>query len=1593
MEHIPYFLVDTGIENVHVRAVATDGRVWRKRSYAHHGKLKSLLDVEKAFLSDQVERNTVVPEIYLTGKLSGEASAVLGGGTRLLPEAVLRGAARRLLDNRDFEESNVESVAIIDFSASGYCVVTAGRNGSEKTEGVVRNPTCGAGSGVNLRRVLEKLNIALEDADRLLDVYFGERGAALRMALPMRTERCGVFSVSATVSDKNQGIPTEHAMAVTMKSEVMKPCSRVPAGISRVYLTGGVFRWRFMRECAEDNLRARGIRDIRYDEDQSLVMMGMEALAADLSGRTGPAPETVKTLRGITTVMPLPSFREIRERLTSGGRFVRMQEDERSLPGIASLASQCVNIALDIGSSMAKMVITGADSGETLYRECVPNKGDALQTVRSLLNTLDEAGVKGLPVQHWGLTGSGRYQIRKILQAVYPHLRERIFTMVENEAHVLGSIGLLQGHISDLKRKGHTLVNEDFGLLVDIGGEDTKISVISLQQQALFENAMNCKCSAGTGSLMDVLRDLLDVADVAEAYRMAGEAGQAWRSNATCAVFLMEEARKMQARGIPTAEILASCCYAIVENMARTLWQQVTIPPNTVVLLHGQTMKSDPLALATVSRLEALSRTPVYGLVPPHPGHRACYGLLSRTGERNPILKEECEWERFTGWSYERKLISCPGRVCGNDRMRCTRTAITSRQVDPPIALTIGGCASVNERPAGKNPGHADVPDAYREIWQWLDGIHPHSERSDRLVIPRCFTLSQYAYPFAKCLEYLGIPVHADTVQEEDIRAGQSCFELDTCAPTIGATGQCIRLAAEPHGLIFLPQIDFLPAQGVSLGRTCTTNQGGIWAAVQFARLAHPEARFLVTAANLGEADHSALTRQLYRSLKEVFAAYGLGIDLSRFRDAWGHAGEATRVLAERKADLAAAYLERAAESGNPVTIVCGREYVLSPGIYDQHISKMLKDKGILPMPSYALDTALDSRFAHIYWRNAHDILTKVEAIVQGRLHELVTHPRLNEAVRRLEMDRGRSRLSHAVVTTFRCGPDSVTAPLLQEVSRSVPFLWIQSDGTIAELAHLENRISTHLRRLEQLWISREQPAAKRLQMEVLTQFSLDRLNPATDVVYFPTMGDNRVMTAMIRSMGIAAVDNYTDGSYDLVQKGRTGRQYVGDAVCVPLAAVFADMLAAVEEFVEKKRSGDPVYRGKRRIVLFMHGADGPCRLGLYIHVFKLAFFQIFDRPEVSFPADGRGEGGVQIRLLENVTSSFGDDGNFLAAVESWAGILGYQTLVVHGLLHNLLLKAASHCHDEPSFIRLLKDYRELKEAISRQIESGARPGRIAGHLVAGISRYFPPLAGPAAYLGYGLWHNFGLRKLFRAFANRWIFPAKHNGRKNARPIRIHLDGEVYMRTSQAEAILNLLIDHLGFGAFEMTMAPTWCFFEAMLFTRILDAQGQLADLGKETDDLPADSIRLEKEKAHQMRIIRESEQAIGQMRNLLARPIYAAAGVPMPHPMREIYAAAAPIIPTGKPHGELVPFVGEAVLRCREGVELILNVSPQGCMVSGMGEMLIPSILEQGKAAGATIIASLYSQDGEVDEDQLRLALLKSLGDRWGGVLPADAP
>ena len=166
--------------------------------------------------------------IYVTGKLRGAVSRLLKGCRRIhqvLPPAALWAAARKLAGGPD----GGAPLAVVEISASGYLLVGVDGDGRLHNDQLTVNPRCGAGSGVNLDRVLQKLGLKREDVDGLLAGYTGEAGADRRKRVNVRADRCGVFSASATISDKNQGIPLPFALAVTIKSEVLKACRRLPS--------------------------------------------------------------------------------------------------------------------------------------------------------------------------------------------------------------------------------------------------------------------------------------------------------------------------------------------------------------------------------------------------------------------------------------------------------------------------------------------------------------------------------------------------------------------------------------------------------------------------------------------------------------------------------------------------------------------------------------------------------------------------------------------------------------------------------------------------------------------------------------------------------------------------------------------------------------------------------------------------------------------------------------------------------------------------------------------------------------------------------------------------------------------------------------------------------------------------------------------------------------------------------------------------------------------------------------------------------------------------------------------------------------------
>jgi activator of 2-hydroxyglutaryl-CoA dehydratase/predicted nucleotide-binding protein (sugar kinase/HSP70/actin superfamily) len=1566
--------VDAGVRHLRLRACGDGGSV------LYDDVIPGNRDLRDVFAEYQIGKRFGADEdtpVFITGKLAATVRDTLGYGKVVLPAALFWLAARDLLARP--ENGAVASLALLDLSASGYLLVGIDRRGELKDDLLLLNPRCGAGSGINLDRVLQKLALTREEVDPLLADYLGEAGREQRGAVSVRADRCGVFASSATISDKNQGIPVAVALATTLKSEVLKACRKLPKGFDKVYLTGRIFRWQYARACAEDHLRANGVREIACDTENTQILESLRTLVGRIGADRLAQPDT----RLIRPTQPeeYPAFAELKTRYEASGRYLRLADDPLPPFTAERLRDHPVILGLDVGSTMAKAVLADARSGEHLFQAAYSNAGDTIETVKQVFRDLRNSSMRELAIRNIGITGSARYQVQQALTRIYPVLEERIAVLVENYAHARGSIEHARQHIRRLKAQGHTDVNEQLCILIDIGGEDTKISTIALEQAELFDNAMNLKCSAGTGSLMDTLSAMFGIGSIAEACAEAYAAPRSFAINATCAVFLMENASKLQAQGVAREQILASANWAIVENMARSLWTQLELPGNAVVLLHGQTMLSEPLPLAVTHRLHSYLGRPVYALVPPSPGHRACIGLIHTLQQASAPGFAWIQLDDFIDTRFEKRVISCKGTACGDPDARCNRCALRCRGTDgSKISFTLGGCTAINELLGrlSKHQERIELPrDAYQEIWDFIDSRHPRSEDPRRLVIPRSFVVSEWAYFLTRLFEPLGIPVHVDTVRETDLTDAQPDFTVDTCAPQIGAVGQYRRLASEPHGMILAPQIETLPTGGMSRGLACTTNQGGVAVASNLAGMACPAARFHLFHLDLDRLDAAYLCDQLHGRLQALFTFYGIAPSAEALQEIIGQALEDHRQLRQETADLAADLAEEALAAKRQVALVVGREYVLNPGIYDSHIRRLLRDKQLTVIPSYVLDVELDEAFSHIYWRNPHFIVSLLNAVSHRSLHRRLKHPRLREIFRTIESDPEGTLLPVVQISTFSCGPDSVTAHYIAEIMKQRPFLLIQSDAVIKELAHLENRVNTYVKQLEQGLHGKLHIAGGDGPFEIHRLDSLSSQAPPnreTDVIYFPTLSDNRSLCAVLRGAGYTCIDNYDDETHDLQALVKAGRKAAGDAVCTPLASMYADLLRSMDDFVRRKQAGDPRLAGKKRLLYFDSQGSGPCRQGQYPHVHKLLFYQRAagreDPAADTLACNALPGGGIFQLMVGKESEGYG------TAFGEWALLRAYQGVILQGVLHGLLFKGAAACRDYEEYLRFIDDYRTLKREIYRLLESYHGPGPIGRRLLESIGKH--DLAGiPLKFLLYRLRGQEFSRPL-RRFADTWITSRPPPDQ----PLKIGISGEGYMRVSQAEDIFRTLLATLGFRRFTLQLTPLMSFLEYLLDEAELNSRSsiEVATAGsrrKGAAESQHDKVSILQQEQHTLRKIRLLRFIL---RNILAHPLYKAARLEMPMCSAEMMNAAKELLPTLRPRGELAPYIGEALSELRHGVDVLLNVGPSGCLVSSMSEMLTPRITQAaGTVSGR--IQTLFSTDGDVNEELLTLAVLKAMG------------
>jgi predicted CoA-substrate-specific enzyme activase len=207
-------------------------------------------------------------------------------------------------------------------------------------------------------------------------------------------------------------------------------------------------------------------------------------------------------------------------------------------------------IGVDVGSTSCKAVLVDA-AGRILARRLESTHPRVEEQTGRLVASLTAEAGREVPV---GATGYGRKRVvaARVLTEITCHARG---------AHALGGGG---------------------GLLVDMGGQDTKVIAIGPAGD-VTDFSMNDKCAAGTGRFLEVILGRLHV-PLEEVADWAARAESAVTVSSTCTVFAESEVISLVAEGRPAEGIVRGLHQALASRVASLARGR---PGTGAVLLSG----------------------------------------------------------------------------------------------------------------------------------------------------------------------------------------------------------------------------------------------------------------------------------------------------------------------------------------------------------------------------------------------------------------------------------------------------------------------------------------------------------------------------------------------------------------------------------------------------------------------------------------------------------------------------------------------------------------------------------------------------------------------------------------------------------------------------------------------------------------------------------------------------------------------------------------------------------------------------------------------------------------------------------------------
>ena len=424
-------------------------------------------------------------------------------------------------------------------------------------------------------------------------------------------------------------------------------------------------------------------------------------------------------------------------------------------------------IGIDIGSTSTNVVCMTPD-GQVTDKYYINTNGKAIAAVFEALYLIKDKYGAMIP-EAVGVTGSGRRLISKIIGAD--------FIINEITAHAVGGNFLVPG----------------VDTIFDIGGQDSKF--IRLKNGIVINFEMNKVCSAGTGSFLEEMAELLGL-NIIDEFSIEGlKSKNPLDMGERCTVFMSSDLAKRMQGGNKREDIVAGLCYSIVKNYLSRVVGNHEIG-NKICFQGG--VASNP---AIVMAMENILKKPIYI----HEHHEVA-GAIGAALLAGQISKEKSKFNGFNNLDIgdiQTKSFECA--KCNN---HCHIHTVTDALGNHFFSGGICDRYDSENFPADdkKNTNEFNLFQ-YRET-ELLKNVRNHERQTDVLGIPRALHFYDLMPLWTSFFNLLDIPyVISQPTTGQTIEKGIQSSSSNQCLPVKTAYGHCQTLIEQGINRIFIPFI------------------------------------------------------------------------------------------------------------------------------------------------------------------------------------------------------------------------------------------------------------------------------------------------------------------------------------------------------------------------------------------------------------------------------------------------------------------------------------------------------------------------------------------------------------------------------------------------------------------------------------------------------------------------------------------------------------------------------------------------------------------------------------------------------------------